>query len=37
MKTILNENLPKPLKDIFLNHSVTTIQEQGHAGAVNGC
>lgn len=36
MKVILDENLPKPLKGIFPNHTVTTVQEQGLAGAVNG-
>ena len=36
MRIILDENLPKPLKGIFPNHSVTTVQEQGLAGAVNG-
>jgi len=36
MKIILDENLPKPLKDIFPSHSVTTVQAQGLAGAVNG-
>jgi len=36
MRIILDENLPKPLKSIFPNHSVTTVQEQGLAGTVNG-
>ncbi len=36
MRIILDENLPKPLKGIFPNHSVTTVQEQGLAGTVNG-
>ena len=36
MKVILDENLPKPLKDIFPNHTVTTVQEQGLAGTLNG-
>lgn len=36
MRNILDENLPKPLKGIFPNHSVTTVQEQGLAGTVNG-
>ena len=36
MKVILDENLPKPLKGIFSNHSVTTVQEQGLAGTLNG-
>ena len=36
MTIILDENLPKPLKGIFPNHTVTTVQEQGLAGTVNG-
>ena len=36
MRNILDENLPKPLKGIFPNHSVTTVQEQELAGTVNG-
>ena len=36
MRIILDENLPKPPKGIFPNHSVTTVQEQGLAGTVNG-
>ena len=36
MRIILDENLPKPLKGIFPNHSVTTVQEQGLAGTFNG-
>ena len=36
MRIILDENLPKPLKGIFPNHSVTTVQEQGLAGTLNG-
>ena len=36
MRIILDENLPKPLKGIFPHHSVTTVQEQGYAGALNG-
>jgi len=36
MRIILDENLPKPLKAIFPNHFVTTVQEEGHAGVVNG-
>ena len=36
MTIILDENLPKPLKGIFPDHSVTTVQEQGPAGTVNG-
>ena len=36
MTIILDENLPKPLKRIFPNHTVTTVQEQGLAGTVNG-
>ena len=36
MTIILDENLLKPLKGIFPNHTVTTVQEQGLAGTVNG-
>ena len=36
MTIILDENLPKPLKGIFPNHTVTTVQDQGLAGTVNG-
>jgi predicted nuclease of predicted toxin-antitoxin system len=36
MKIILDENLPKPLKDIFAGHLVSTVQEEGQAGTVNG-
>ena len=36
MMIILDENLPKPLKGIFPNHTVTTVQEEGLAGTVNG-
>jgi len=36
MDVILDENLPRPLKEIFPNHTVTTVQEQGLAGALNG-
>ena len=36
MTIILDENLPRPLNRIFLGHTVTTVQEQGLAGTVNG-
>jgi len=36
MRIILDENLPRPLKGIFPNHTVTTVQEQGLSGTVNG-
>ena len=36
MKVILDENVPEPLKAILPNHTVTTVQEQGLAGTVNG-
>ena len=36
MTIILDENLPRPLKRIFPNHTVTTVQEEGFAGTVNG-
>lgn len=36
MRIILDENLPKPLKGILFRHTVTTVQEQGLAGTVNG-
>lgn len=36
MRIILDENLPKPLKQIFSSHTVTTVQEQGLSGMLNG-
>ncbi len=36
MRIILDENLPRPRKGIFSHHLVTTVQEQGLAGTVNG-
>jgi len=36
MRIILDENLPRLLNGIFPNHDVTTVQEQGLAGTVNG-
>ena len=36
MKIILDENLPRPLKTVFPDHAVTTVQEEGLAGTVNG-
>jgi hypothetical protein len=36
MRIILDENLPKPLKGIFRNHTVTTVQEEGLSGMFNG-
>ncbi len=36
MRMVLDENLPKPLKGIFPGHTVTTVQELGLAGTVNG-
>ena len=36
MRIILGENLPAPLKGFFPSHPVTTVQEQGLAGTVNG-
>ena len=36
MRIILDENLPRPLKTIFPGHIVTTVQEEGLAGTVNG-
>ena len=36
MKVILDENLPKPLKQVFVGHTVTTVQEQGLSGTLNG-
>jgi hypothetical protein len=36
MRIILDENLPRPLKTIFPGHTVTTVQEEGLAGTVNG-
>jgi predicted nuclease of predicted toxin-antitoxin system len=36
MKIILDENLPKPLKQVFTGHFVTTVQEEGLSGMSNG-
>ena len=36
MRIILDENLPRPLKDIFPGHAVTTVQEEGLSGTTNG-
>ena len=37
MKIILDENLPRPLKQAFSSgHAVTTVQAQGWAGTRNG-
>ena len=36
MRIILDENLPRPLKAGLPKHTVTTVQEQGLAGTVNG-
>ena len=36
MRIILDENLPRPLKTIFPDRAVTTVQEEGLAGTVNG-
>ena len=36
MRIILDENLPRPLKQVFASHSVTTVQEQGLSGTLNG-
>lgn len=36
MRVILDENLPKPLKQILPGHSVTTVQEEGLSGTLNG-
>ena len=36
MRIILDENLPKPLKELFSGHTVTTVQEQGLSGTLNG-
>ncbi len=36
MRIILDENLPKPLKAVFVGHTVTTVQEQGLSGTLNG-
>lgn len=36
MKIILDENLPKYLKKLFQEHSITTVQEEGWAGMKNG-
>ena len=35
MKVIPDENLSRPLKSIFPNHMVTSVQEQGIAGTLN--
>ncbi len=36
MRIILDENLPRPLKQIFPGHTVTTVQEEGLSGTLNG-
>ena len=36
MRIILDENLPKPLKQVFDGHIVTTVQEEGLSGTRNG-
>jgi hypothetical protein len=36
MRIILDENLPRLLKTIFPRHAVTTVQEEGFAGTING-
>ena len=36
MRIILDENLPKPLKEAFSGHPITTVQEQGLSGTRNG-
>ena len=36
MKIILDENLPRPLKQFFPADEVATVQEAGWAGAKNG-
>ena len=36
MKIILDENLPKLLKQVFQGHTVTTVQEHGLSGTLNG-
>ncbi len=36
MKLLLDENLPKRLKEDFLNHEVFTVRELGRNGVKNG-
>lgn len=36
MKLLLDENLPKRLKDDFLNHEIYTVREMGWNGIKNG-
>ncbi len=36
MRIVLDENLPKPLKQVFVGHVVSTVQEEGLAGTLNG-
>lgn len=36
MKILFDENIPKPLKQFFSGHEVTTVQEAGWAGIENG-
>jgi hypothetical protein len=36
MRIILDESLPRPLNCIFPGHTVSTVQEQGLAGMLNG-
>ena len=35
-RIILDENLPKPLKHVFVGHPATTVQEAGLSGTQNG-
>lgn len=36
MKLLLDENLPKKLKQDFLEHEISTVREQGWSGISNG-
>ena len=36
MKILFDENIPRPLKQFFPEHEVTTVQEAGWSGFENG-
>ena len=36
MKILFDENMPRPLRQHFIGHSVYTVQDMGWAGVTNG-
>jgi hypothetical protein len=36
MKIILDENMPRPLKNHLVGHILTTVQQEGWGGIANG-